>query len=97
MYNVLNRLKLDSIIILNPNHYKGYLDRANFYFDIGEFQNAIDDYTKVIKLSEYPLAYYNRGLSYFNLGMKKKGCIDINESARLGYPVKKELADFCNN
>ncbi|MCK9401029.1 MAG: tetratricopeptide repeat protein [Bacteroidales bacterium] len=93
-----NRLKLnfDEFIRKNPDRFEGYYDRANLYFDAGNFQNAIIDYNKAIEKKEYPVAYYNRGLCYIKLGMKDDGCKDIRKSVELGYAVEKGVLEFCN-
>lgn len=90
------KASFDSYIELNPERYEGYFDRADLYFDIQKFKNAIEDYTRVIEIKEIPVAYYNRGLCYMQLGMKQEGCKDIKKSAELGYSVKKELLELCN-
>ena len=90
------KARFDFYIESNPERYEGYFDRADLYFDIQKFENAIEDYTRVIEIKEYPMAYYNRGLCYMQLGMKQDGCKDINKSAELGYSVKKELLELCN-
>ncbi len=93
-----NRLKstIDSLIVSNPEWYEGYFERADLYFDIQQFTDAIEDYTRVLEIIEHPMAYYNRGLCYIQMGMKQEGCRDINKSAELGYSVTKELLEFCN-
>jgi tetratricopeptide (TPR) repeat protein len=90
-----NKLKarFDSYIESNPDRFEGYFNRANLYFDIQKFENAIDDYSSVIERNEYPVAYYNRGLCYLQLGLKQEGCNDIKKSAELGYVVTKELLE----
>ncbi|MBF0555264.1 MAG: tetratricopeptide repeat protein [Nitrospirae bacterium] len=49
------------------------------------YTKAISNFTKAIELNpEFALAYYNRGISYFNLGWKDKAINDFKKAARLG-------------
>lgn len=93
-----NKLKtnFDSYIETNPDRFEGYYDRANLFFDIGEYKKAIEDYSRAIRRQEYPVIYYNRGLCYIQLGMKQEGCRDLRKSAELGYAVTREQLEFCN-
>ena len=46
-----------------------YTIRGISYSNLGQDQNAINDYTKAIQLDpDYAKAYYNRGTSYAKLG-----------------------------
>lgn len=90
------KASFDSYIESNPERFEGYFDRADLYFDIQKFEDAIEDYTKVIEIKEHSMAYYNRGLCYIQLGMKQEGCKDIKKAAELGYKVKKELLELCD-
>lgn len=85
----------DSIINSAPHRHEGYQKRANLYFDNGDFRSAIEDYNRVIERHELPVAFYNRGLCYIQLGMKEKGCMDIVKSSRLGFEVRKGMLEIC--
>jgi len=80
----------------HPDRFEGYYDRANLNFDYGFFKNAIEDYSIVISKNKYPVAYYNRGLSYLKLGDKEKARPDIQMAVQLGYPKAKDALPFCN-
>ena len=44
-------------------------NRAKIYFDLGGYENAIQDFTKAIELNpDFALAYAYRGISYRFLG-----------------------------
>jgi len=48
-----------------------------FYYYLGEYHKAIDDYTKAIQLNpNYTDAYYSRGIAYYNLKQYKKAIFD---------------------
>lgn len=51
-------------ILLTPDEFKSYINRANAYYYKGEYGNALEDYTKAIELGEVPIAYFNRGNVY---------------------------------
>ena len=57
-------------IELDPNDAKVYYNRGITYGKKGEFDRAIEDFTKAIDLNpNYADAYYNRGVAYSNKGL----------------------------
>lgn len=55
--------------IANPITARDFFERGNVYYGRGQYQQAIDDYTRAIQLSpSLSPAYYNRGLVYMQLG-----------------------------
>ena len=78
-----------------PNRMEGYYDRANLYFDSRQYKKAIEDYNRVIEISQYPVAYYNRGICYINLNERSKGCQDILKAKELEYNVSNEVIKGC--
>jgi tetratricopeptide (TPR) repeat protein len=67
-------------IALNPNYADAYSNRGNMYLSLREFQKAINDCTKAIKLSTdgSPIPYFNRGIAYANMGEVEKAIEDYN-------------------
>jgi regulator of sirC expression with transglutaminase-like and TPR domain len=60
--------------------------------------SAAVDYTYIISLnSKDATAYYNRGICYANLEMKRNACDDFNRAGELGlfeaYQVVKEYCE----
>lgn len=53
--------------------------RGNLLKDMNKLSNAIADYTAAIDLSKYPLALYNRGLTYKILEEYDKAINDLEE------------------
>ena len=52
----------------NPNDVWEYYSRGNTYLHLKNYSQAIEDYTKIIKLNpNYVWAYNNRGDTYYNL------------------------------
>lgn len=55
-----------------------YLLRGNAYFNLGNYEQAIADYTAAIRLREdYAEAYYWRGMAYRKLGKKEEAVGDF--------------------
>lgn len=59
----------DAWLELNPTSSDGYFARAYAYSELGNYEAAIVDYTKVLIMSpKYALAFNNRGFAYSLLG-----------------------------
>ncbi|NJM19066.1 MAG: tetratricopeptide repeat protein [Richelia sp. RM2_1_2] len=68
-------------IKLNPKVTAPYYQRANAYFQIGNYKAAVKDYTEVInkntgRLDSSDVAYWNRARAYEKLGEKRKAISD---------------------
>jgi tetratricopeptide (TPR) repeat protein len=90
---------LDKIESLNPDFAYLHYNRGNLLCLSNKMPEAIDAYTKAIKLYPYfAEAYFNRGLVSIYLRDTEKGCIDISKSGEMGikdaYPIIKR---FCLN
>ncbi|MGB6296182.1 MAG: tetratricopeptide repeat protein [Rivularia sp. (in: cyanobacteria)] len=80
-------------IKLNPQVEASYYERANAYFQIGNYKAAVKDYTKVINNNTVrsgwsDLAYRNRAKAYEKLGEKQKAISDWTQviSKSKNYP-----------
>ena len=61
-----------------------HLNKGNAYCDQGEFDEAIQEFTKAIELDpEYALAYNNRGVAYDEKGEYDKAIADCNKAIEL--------------
>ena len=61
------------------------LTRGNMYFELGQYERAIQDYDEAIRLDpEYANAYYNRGIAYGNLGQQELADRDFARAKSLG-------------
>ena len=87
-------IEFNDYIRIHPNKFEGYFDRASLKFDFGLLEEAILDYSKTLELTEYPAAYYNRGLCYLKLNNKDKARPDIEKAIELGYEKAKEALPF---
>lgn len=71
-------------IKLDPKAEKPYYARASSYFMLGNYQNAVADFTEVInkntgKSGFRSDAYFNRARAYEKLGEKRKAVSDLNQ------------------
>lgn len=58
----------------------GYFSRANYYFQTGENQKAVDDFTEGLKyLKDDPLALYLRAQAYLELKIYQKALSDLKK------------------
>ena len=61
-----------------------YFDRAYDYAENGEYQLAIDNYTKAIRIDpDDATAYYNRGVAYYDLGNYEDAIADYTRAIRI--------------
>ena len=72
-----------------------YYHRGNFYFDMGDYKAAINDYNKAIEINpdKYADAYLNRGNAYYQLGNYQQAIVDYNSAIA----IKPEYAKPYNN
>ena len=79
---------LDAAIQRNPEDAKTYNTRGDAYLRKGEYDRAIEDYGKAIKLDcKYAEAYHGRGLAYYyGIDEEDKAIADYTEAIQL-YPA----------
>lgn len=66
------------VIALNPDAYDAYLTRGAARASNGDFAGCIEDTGKAIATgSTNPIAFFNRGVSYFRLGMPAEARRDL--------------------
>jgi len=77
----------DSLSLFNhalnvtKNNYRVHNMRGVAYADLGNFKQAIEDYSRAIEIEPgYPEAYYNRGKDYTELGNFKKAVEDYTKA-----------------
>ena len=86
--NIINgalgiEFKSDKFILGNP-YAMNYNNRGLAYFDIGEFDKAIEYFNKAIRLApEFTIAYYNRGYAYNEKGDYDRAIGDYNKAVVL--------------
>lgn len=69
----------------NPKLHVVYTRRGNAYAKSGEHNKAIGEYNNALTIDpRYALAYYNRGITYWNLNDREKAINDFVVAAKLG-------------
>jgi len=67
-----------------PNDADAYNEKGIFYANVGEYQSAIEDFNKAIRLTpNHVHALNNRGLAYAKLGKYQLAIEDINNVIRM--------------
>ena len=75
---------LNNAIKLQPNNAENYNKRGEAYYNLNQYQRALNDFNKAISLKQdYALTYSNRGNTYFNLGQYQQAIEDLNKAIRL--------------
>jgi len=76
---------LNNAIKLKQNNASYYNKRGLAYYHLGNYQKAIEDYSKAIRLKpDFSLAYFNRGCIYVkDPGQYNKAIEDFNKAIRL--------------
>jgi len=70
-----------------------YNNRGVAYSKIGEYQRAIEDFSKAIHLLPgYADSYFKRGAVYLGQGHKEAGCRDARKACELGNCALLEIA-----
>jgi tetratricopeptide (TPR) repeat protein len=89
--------EFDSAIKLDPKNVNAYVSRAITYSEQGQYQKAIDDFTKVLgsdgqkTFEEFWIGdkaaqayvYYNRGIAYYKFGKYQESINDCNTAINL--------------
>jgi len=72
------------VIQNNPNWAEAYNNRGLAYYNLRQYQQAVNDYDKAISInSNYAVAYNNRGNAYYSQGNYKLALADFNKSLSL--------------
>ena len=83
---------------LDPKNKYAWVNLGNVQNESGEFQQAVNAYTKAILIdSKFGIAYYNRGLTYLRSVDKSVGCADLSKAGELGILKAYEaIKKMCN-
>ena len=63
-----------------PDNRRLYFLRGNAYLDYGDFQAAVEDYGRAIKLQPDAVAHNNRGIAYRNLKDPRRAMADFRQA-----------------
>ncbi len=65
-----------------------YYNRGLAYFEKGQYDQAISDYTKALEINpRYARAYYDRGSAYARKGQYDKAWEDVHKAQDLGHKI----------
>ncbi len=88
-------------IAANPNNLQAYFARANRYYDLKFYRDAIADYKQVIRLKpDHAIAHFNQGVSYYRANNSKEALVSFNAAIAhtlVSDPQSPLLAMFYNN
>ncbi len=76
----------------DPTQVKGWWYRADAYWKLESYKNAIKDYTKALEIEENSKFYYRRAECLLGLEKKEEACQDLQKAYLLGYKEAKPLA-----
>ncbi len=86
-----------------PTDAAGFNDMGNRYSRNGVYDQAIDNYTRAIELDgTFAEAYFNRGVSHYELGMYAESIADLTRAIELNptddnYYGRRSLAYLFND
>lgn len=86
-----------------PKDAAGFNDRGNRYSRNGAYDQAMADYTKAIELDgDFAEAYFNRGVSHYELGLFQESIDDLTRAIDLSptddnYYGRRSLAYLFND
>jgi tetratricopeptide (TPR) repeat protein len=91
------RFDLEKILEMNPEFSYALYNLGCVQFMMGNYNEAIDYFTKVTKEQKMSEAYFNKGLLFVFLKQKEEGCRDLSTAGALGdkdaYSI---IRKFCN-
>ena len=71
---------LSNAIKLQKDNAEIYNNRGTAYYNLGQYQHAIEDYSEAIRIKpDYVLAYFNRGNAYAALRQYQRTIEDYNQ------------------
>ncbi|MFC1549506.1 tetratricopeptide repeat protein [Nitrospirota bacterium] len=87
---------MEKVIEASPDQIGLHIERAKMHTMAKEYDRAINDYTKAIKLDpERNYLYYDRALVYRKIGSPGDALADIEKAAELGhFGAQKLLKDW---
>jgi tetratricopeptide (TPR) repeat protein len=85
------------IVQIDPESPEYWNLKGNLHLLYADYYEAISCYDRAISLnSEYPEAFFNRGLAHLLSYSPGRGCDDLQVSERLGYKrAEKVINSFC--
>ena len=72
-----------------------YVSAGIAKYDCGDYQGAIDEFTKAITLNPDGWGYFSRGETYLMLGNVSHAQADFEEAMAMDYHVAQTILDRC--
>jgi tetratricopeptide (TPR) repeat protein len=90
---------LSQAIYLDPDIEGVFTIRGTIFFDSQNYSLAIRDFDEAIKRKPNDMhALLNRGVAYYNMGLKDKACKDWDKASRLGNDkAYKFISRYCSD
>ena len=77
------QISYDQAIKLNPRHSWAYRQKGQLYYDEGQFDLAVDNFTQAIQIEPSATNYKGRGAAYVALNEHAGAIADFNEALKL--------------
>ncbi len=89
---------INKAVYLDPSLPGVFTLRGVMKLSNNDFLSAIDDFTKAIGYDSQDVhAYFNRGIAYFNIGMKRSACDDWQKAGELGnFSAFRYISRYCS-
>jgi len=96
--NELATEDINKAISLNNRLPGAFSIRGTLKIQSEDYLEAISDFDRALSIDAHDThALFNRGLAYFNLGMKEKSCKDWDAAGQLGhYKAIRYISRYCN-
>jgi tetratricopeptide (TPR) repeat protein len=85
-----NKIWKDNLSLCNdnvaktPNLTRALVSRGNAYSHLSQWDNAIADYTRAIRINpKYEITYNDRGVAYINIGQWDKAIADFSSARKI--------------
>jgi tetratricopeptide (TPR) repeat protein len=79
-------------IRLDASHVRAFRNRGVAYQILGNLQQALDDFSRVIEMQPGdPKAYYLRGVLYWNQSRNAEALADLKTAGELGYQLARDF------
>ncbi|MCT4589253.1 MAG: trypsin-like peptidase domain-containing protein [Carboxylicivirga sp.] len=90
---------INKTIYLDPDLSGSYSIRGTIYFSRKDYLLAIRDFDQAIEKDINDVhAWFNRGVSHYNIGLHEKACYDWDKAGKLGnFEAYKYISRYCKN
>lgn len=86
----------EKVVSISPND-EAYSNLGNIKYMKKDFKSAISYYSTAIEINpKNPDYFFNRGISYYQLGKTENGCSDIKKASEMGHKqAEQTLKKYC--